>query len=216
MTKLLAFARTFNTLLPVLIVAVLTALTAWGVFGDLLRKAPTVNTVQGPGSEGQIGRDLYVLKPASIPEQGGVAFYKLVARIDKGIYEEGWGGEIRNLLVLKPGVEQASWLFPDQSLTLFKIVEIPDTGKQFKLLSILAKKSMTDNSNAPVDLYVLNHDGSGLTKVLENLDEVVGQTSYQEELRVIYQKDNSVRSARISLDSKKVISDTKLADLKQI
>lgn len=216
MTKILAFARKFNTLLPVLIVAALTTLTAWGFFGDLIRKTPAVSTVQGPGTERQFGQDLYVLKPANIPEQGGVAFYKLVARIDKGIYEEGWGGEIRNLLVLRPGSEQASWLFPDQSLTLFKIVEIQDAGKPFKLLSIQVKKSTVGNSKEPVDLYILNHDGSGLTKVLENLDEVVGQTSYQEELRVIYQKDKAVRFARISLVLRQVISDAILADIKQI
>ena len=216
MTKILTFARTFNTFLPVLIVAVLTALTAWGFFEGLIRKTPTVNTVQGPGADGELVQDLYVLKPANIPEQGGIAFYKLVARIDKGTYEEGWGGEIRNLLVLRPGLEQASWVFPDQSLSLFKIVEIQDAGRPFKLLSIQAKKSMTGDSTEPVDLYLLNHDGSGLTKVLKNLDEVVGQTSYQEELRVIYQKDKAVRYARISLGSRQVISDAKLADIKQM
>lgn len=216
MNKFLAFARTFNTLLPVLIVLLLVLLTGWGFVESSMRKTPGLSTVLGPGVEHEPSRTTYILKPANIPEQEGIAFFKLVSRKEKHTYAEGWSGEIRNLLVLKPGVEQATWLFPDQSLELKNIVELSGRGASFKALSIQALKPSTGNLGERVDLYLVSYDGSGLTRVLEGLDEVVGQTSYQDEVRVIYQKDDAVRSARISLSGRKVVSDTKIAGIEQI
>lgn len=146
MNRLFTIARTINTLLPTVFLALLLSLGAWGLLEGMIRKPSASSTVLGPGSESAQQDESFVLRPANIPEQGGVAFFKLVSRQEKHTYAEGWSGEIRNLLVLNPGVEKANWLFPDQSLALVSIVELSGKGGPFKALSIQAQKAASSKS----------------------------------------------------------------------
>ncbi len=168
-------------------------------------------TVIGPGEIHVHPKESLILKPARLPDQGGVAFMKLVTRKEKQSYDEGWSGGIRNLLIVKHNASESSWLFPDQSLHLVSIQEWPDKNLPLQGLSILTRPANGPTAAGKLSMYLVRHDGLELQEVLKGLDEVIGQTYHQNELRVVYQKELSVRSARISFSDWSVISDIELA-----
>lgn len=62
-------------------------------------------------------------------------------------------------------------------------------------------------------IYVVKLDGSQHHKVLSGVDAVMNKRTDKHLLRVIYQKDNSVRLARIDLQNFRLQSDVELAKL---
>ncbi len=216
MNRLLNAARIFNTLLPLMLVALLIALAAWGLLELAFKKPTTINTVVVPGMSSETKKVTFSLVPSSLQDNGEVAFLKLVTRNERQNYEERWSGQVRNLLVVKSGAKEAVWLFPDQSLHLVSTQEWPGKEAPLRALSIQTKLASGDKSQDRLSLYLVRHDGIGLKKVLDEVDEILGQTTHQEVLRVIYQKGDAVRAARISLVNWQIVSDIKLAQIAQI
>ena len=118
--------------------------------------------------------------------------------------------------MVKSGPEEAVWLFPDQSLHLVSTKEWPGKEAPLRALSIQTKMASGDKKQERFSLYIVRHDGTDLKKVLDDVDEVLGQTSHEGVLRVIYQKGEAVRAARISLVNWQIVSDIKLVQITQL
>jgi hypothetical protein len=214
--RLLNAARIFNTLIPLMLIALLAALAGWGLLELAFKKSTTVNTVVVPGASSNSTNVTFSLVPSSHLDNGDVVFLKLVARNERQIYEERWSGDVHNLLVVKSGSEEAVWLFPDQSLHLVSTKEWPGKEAPLKALSIQTKMASGDKKQGRFSLYLVRHDGTDLKKVLDDVDEVLGQTSQEDVLRVIYQKGEAVRAARISLVNLQIESDIKLVQITEL
>jgi hypothetical protein len=213
---LLNAARIFNTLIPLILVILLISLVGWGRLEEVFKKPMTVDTVVVPGASLESSKVTFSLVPSSDLDNGDVVFLKLVARNERQIYEERWSGDIHNLLVVKSGSEEAVWLFPDQSLHLVSTKEWPGKEAPLRALSIQTKMASGDKKQGRFSLYLVRHDGTDLKKVLDDVDEVLGQTSHEDVLRVIYQKGEAVRAARISLVNLQIESDIKLVQITQL
>lgn len=230
--RLLNAAQIFNTLIPLMLVTLLIALVGWGQLEEVFKKPITVNTVVVPGASLESSKVTFSLAPSSIKDNGDVIFLKLVARNERRIYEERWSGEVRNLLLVKSKPEEAVWLFPDQSLELVSIKElfgfsildknlptgevVADKDAPYKGLSIQTRFAVKGKDQDKLSLYLVRHNGTGLAKVLEDVDEILSEKTDYDTLRVIYQKGDAVKAARISIINFKIVSDIKLAQVTQL
>ena len=232
MNRLLNASRIFNTLLPLMLAALLAALAGWGLLEEVFKKPRTVTTVVVPGASLESTKVTFSLAPSSLTDNGDVIFLKLVARNERRIYEERWSGEVRNLLVVKSKPEEAVWLFPDQSLERVSIKElfgfsildknlptgevVTDKDAPYKGLSIQTRFAVKGKDQDKLSLYLVRHNGTGLAKVLEDVDEILSEKVDYDTLRVIYQKGDAVKAARISIINFEIVSDIKLAQVTQL
>ena len=232
MNRLLNASRIFNTLLPLMLAALLAALAGWGLLEEVFKKPRTVTTVVVPGASLESTKVTFSLAPSSLTDNGDVIFLKLVTRNERQNYEERWSGKVRNLLVVKSKPEEAVWLFPDQSLDLVSIKElfgfsildknlptgqvVADKDAPYKGLSIQTRFAIKGENQDKLSLYLVRHNGTGLAKVLEDVDEILSQNTDYDTLRVIYQKGDVVKAARISIINFEIVSDIKLAQVTQL
>lgn len=56
-------------------------------------------------------------------------------------------------------------------------------------------------------------DGSSYKKILSNVDEVISRRNDANKLRLIYQKENSVRMAQIDMHDFRITTDRELAKM---
>jgi hypothetical protein len=64
-------------------------------------------------------------------------------------------------------------------------------------------------------IYLVTVDGSVLKKVLSDVDEILSRSNDANKLRLIYQKENTVRMAQIDMQYFKVLADRELAKMSE-
>ena len=105
-------------------------------------------------------------------------------------------------------------------LVLLKVVSKKKNASAYEIKGIyveaVAKSSEKKASGFHLSsIYLVAADGSGLKKVLSDVDEVLSRRNDANKLRLIYQKQNSVRMAQIDMQDFKVLADRELAKMSE-
>jgi hypothetical protein len=64
-------------------------------------------------------------------------------------------------------------------------------------------------------IYVIALDGSGYKKILSNVDEVISRSNDTNKLRLIYQKENTVRMAQVDMQNFRITTDREIAKMNE-
>jgi hypothetical protein len=64
-------------------------------------------------------------------------------------------------------------------------------------------------------IYVIAIDGSGYKKILSNVDEVISRSNDTNKLRLIYQKENTVRMAQVDMQNFRITTDREIAKMNE-
>ena len=134
----------------------------------------------------------------------------------QGGRHDRYGEETRNLLFLKPGKETAEWLFPDQTQVLLEIDDLrgePHQGKAIYAEVADRREESETPKNSPRSVYLISGDGSRLEKVIKDADSVLSHDRKGSLIHIVYQRDQQIRAARISLKDFAIQSDRLVASL---
>ena len=126
--------------------------------------------------------------------------------------------EIRNLVFVSDDSETMKWVFPGQDQELVSVHPLKNTANEIKGIYVesVAKSSIAKASGFHLSsIYLVSADGSGLKKVLSDVDEVVSRRNDAHKLRLIYKKENSIRMAQIDMKDFKVLADLELAKMSE-
>lgn len=135
----------------------------------------------------------------------------------------GYGSEIRNILFLSGEDKATQWLFKDHKNLIIGVAKLQedshqensDNSKQqptralyFEFVTEDTNKDGVLSSEDNSRIGISKPDGSNFVVILSNLSRVLAyEMSDKENLSVVYQQDRSVKHARISLVTMKIVSD---------
>lgn len=217
--KFFLYVQRLNSLLPVGVVALVVALQ--GIEMIRLRnsnKTPAIELPHAdkPKTQNTSKLDLRI-KPTSLESEDDILILKVVADTQGGPHDR-YGEETRNLLFIKPGSEKAEWLFPDQTQALLEI-DGPRVGSHLEkaiYAEVADRKQESETpKNSPISVYLISGDGSRLEKVIKNVDSVLSHDRRGSLINIVYQRDQQIRAARISLKDFAIQTDRIVASLRE-
>ncbi len=132
---------------------------------------------------------------------------------------EGRDNETRNLLFVSTDKEKAQWLFPDQSQVLSRIIPLDSSNESSRAIYIESTKKSDAgeaSKSSKVSLSLVRSDGSKLTSLISDVDEIMQHKERGDDLQITYQKDDSIRSMRVSLNDFKIKSDRFVVSLSAV
>jgi hypothetical protein len=132
---------------------------------------------------------------------------------------EGRDNETRNLLFVSTDKEKAQWLFPDQNQILSRILPLDSSSNNARVIYLESKHRApagVTSKNSKVTLSLVRTDGSKLTTLVSEADEIMEHRERGDDLQVTYQKDDAIRSMRISLGDFKIKSDRLVVSLNAV
>jgi hypothetical protein len=121
--------------------------------------------------------------------------------------------EIRNLVFVSDDSEALKWVFPSQDQELVSVHPLRNGSGNIKGIYVesVAKSSQAKASGFhSSSIYLLSTDGSVLKQVLSEVDEVISRRNDDHKLRLIYQKQNTVRMAQIDMQDFRLLADREL------
>ena len=208
--------RRFNALLPSLALLLVAGGLAWAALTTDKPSPP--KTVVPPGqSEGSIS-DVLELRKLDVDLDFGpkLVMLKVISKKKSGsMYDNP---EIRNLVFVSDDSETMKWVFPGQDQELVSVHPLKNAANEIKGIYVesVAKSSIAKASSFHLSsIYLVSADGSGLKKVLSDVDEVVSRRNDAHKLRLIYKKENSIRMAQIDMKDFKVLADIELAKMSE-
>ena len=214
--KFFLYLHRFNTLIPAGGVLLLISLFGWAFISNqgTSRGKPIIppTGVSAPAED--------VLHVHLAHFDGGADNLILLvnANGEKHGYE-GRDNETRNLLFVSTDKDKAQWLFPDQKKVLSRIVPLEISNDSSRAIYIETKnKSNTDESakSEKVSLSLVRSDGSRLTSLISDAEEIMGHRERGDDLQVTYQKEDAIRSMRISLRDFTIKSDRLVVSLNAV
>lgn len=208
--------RRFNALLPSLSLLLIAVAMAWSALQTI--KPDTPKTVLPPGHTENLLSDVLELRKLDNDLDLGpkLVLLKVVSKKkNASAYETS---EIRNLVFVSDDSETLKWVFPGQDQELVSVHPLKNAANAIKGIYVeaVAKSSEKKASGFHLSsIYLVAADGSGLKKVLSDVDEVLSRRNDANKLRLIYQKQNSVRMAQIDMQDFKVLADRELAKMSE-
>jgi hypothetical protein len=121
--------------------------------------------------------------------------------------------EIRNLVFVSDDSEALKWVFPSQDQELVSVHPLRNGSGNIKGIYVesVAKSSQAKASGFhSSSIYLVSTDGSVLKQVLSEVDEVISRRNDDHKLRLIYQKQNTVRMAQIDMQDFRLLADREL------
>jgi len=215
--KFFVYVRRINSLIPAGLLAF--AIVAMGIDMIQTRNRNKATRIEPPTSaktETQNTNKLDLrIKPTSLESEDDILILKVVADTQGGRHDR-YGEETRNLLFVKPSKEKAEWLFPDQTQALLEI-DGPRVGSHLEkaiYAEVADRKQESETpKNSPISVYLISGDGSRLEKVIKNVDSVLSHDRRGSLINIVYQRDQQIRAARISLKDFAIQSDRVIASL---
>ena len=208
--------RRFNALLPSLALLLIAGVLAWAALTTDKPSPP--KTVVPPGQpEGSIS-DVLELRKLDVDLDFGPKLVMLKVISKKKSSSMYDNPEIRNLVFVSDDSETMKWVFPGQDQELVSVHPLKNTAGVIKGIYVesVAKSSIAKASGFHLSsIYLVSADGSGLKKVLSDVDEVVSRRNDEHKLRLIYKKENSIRMAQIDMKDFKVLADHELAKMSE-
>jgi len=214
--KFFLYIHRFNTLIPAGGLVLLICLVGWSFIS----------------SQGH-SRGKQIIPPAGASVEAEDALRVHLAHFDGGAGNlillvnangakrgyEGRDNETRNLLFVSPDQEKAQWLFPDQNQILSRILPLDSENDTTRVIYLEIQKKVgsdEDSKSKKVTLSLVKSDGSKLTTLISDADEVMGHRERGNDLQVTYQKDDAIRSVRVSLNDFKIKSDRLVVSLSAV
>ena len=209
--------RRFNTLLPSLIVSLVGVALTWALLVKNTQSDP--KSVVPTGQKTSTTGDALELRKLDVELDFGpkLVMLKVVSRKKSG--SEYSGSEIRNLVFVEDDTANLKWVFPTQLQELVSVHPLKNSDGVIKGIYVEAieKADAVKSSDHELrSIYVVAPDGSGYKKILSNVDEVINRRSDANKLRLIYQKDNSVRMAQIDMKDFRITNDRELAKMNEL
>jgi hypothetical protein len=128
---------------------------------------------------------------------------------------EGRGYKTRNLLFVKSGGGESSWLFPDQTHQISRLERL--TASDGRTRAIYFESRFAGEKSSPqFSLYLVKPDGTSHVEVLKNVEHVLSRRIDGDMTHLIYQSGLEIKEAKISLKSFVVQSDVLIAHLAKV
>ena len=208
--------RRFNALLPSLALLLMAVALAWAALTTDKPSPP--KTVVPPGQPESSISDVLELRKLDVDLDFGPKLVMLKVISKKKSASMYDNPEIRNLVFVSDDSETMKWVFPGQDQELVSVHPLKNTANEIKGIYVesVAKSSKAKASGFHLSsIYLVSADGSGLKKVLSDVDEVVSRRNDAHKLRLIYKKENSIRMAQIDMKDFKVLADLELAKMSE-
>ena len=208
--------RRFNALLPSLALLLMAVALAWAALTTDKPSPP--KTVVPPGHTESSISDVLELRKLDVDLDFGPKLVMLKVISKKKSSSMYDNPEIRNLVFVSDDSETMKWVFPGQDQELVSVHPLKNTANEIKGIYVesVAKSSKAKASGFHLSsIYLVSADGSGLKKVLSDVDEVVSRRNDAHKLRLIYKKENSIRMAQIDMKDFKVLADLELAKMSE-
>ena len=210
------YIRRFNALLPALALLVFAMVLAWGFLSQNKERPP--KTVMAPDQVARVPGDALALRKLDVDLDLGpkLVLLKVTSKRKNGSNYES--SEIRNLVFVGDDSENLKWVFPTQMQELVSVHPFKASDGVIKGIYVEAIDKAKDAEVLTGNLssvYLVFADGSGYKKVLSDVDEVVSRRNDDNKLRLIYQKQNSVRMALINVQDFRVLADREMAKMSE-
>ena len=210
------YIRRFNALLPALALLVFAMVLAWGFLSQNKERPP--KTVMAPDQVARVPGDALALRKLDVDLDLGpkLVLLKVTSKRKNGANYES--SEIRNLVFVGDDSDSLKWVFPTQMQELLSVHPVKASNGVIKGIYVEAIDKAKDAEVLTGNLssvYLVFADGSGYKKVLSDVDEVVSRRNDDNKLRLIYQKQNSVRMALINVQDFRVLADRELAKMSE-
>ena len=125
-------------------------------------------------------------------------------------YSGGYGRETRNILFLTGDEKKARWLFPKQTNLIIVTAQLREKSEDRKdspvkafYFEYVSEDSNDDgklNAEDQSSVALSKPDGSGVIEILHSVNRVLSYGMLgSQQLSVVYQKDKSVRHAKIAI-----------------
>lgn len=203
--------RRFNALLPLLALLLMAVALAWAALTT--DKPIPPKTLVPPGQIESLASDVLELRKLDNDLDLGpkLVMLKVVSKRNSGA---SYGSsEIRNLVFVSDDSETLKWVFPSQDQELVSVHPLRNSSGNIKGIYVesVAKSSQAKASGFhSSSIYLLSTDGSVLKQVLSEVDEVISRRNDDHKLRLIYQKQNTVRMAQIDMQDFRLLADREL------
>ena len=209
--------RRFNALLPLMAVLLMAVALAMGAFFTDTSHPP--KSVIPPDKKESASGDVLELRKLDVELDLGpkLVMLKVVSR--KKNSAEYSKSEIRNLVFVRDDSTDLKWVFPTQQQELVSVHPLKNSNGVIKGIYVEAieKADAVKSSERKLSsIYVVSLDGSGYKKIFSDVDEVISRRNDAQKLRLIYQKENSVRMAQIDMQDFRITTDRELAKMNEL
>ena len=208
--------RRFNALLPLIAILLTAVALALGVlFTDT---SPPPKSVIAPDKKESASGDALELRKLDVEMDLGpkLVMLKVVSRKKSGT--EYSRSEIRNLVFVADDGTDLKWVFPTQQQELVSVHPLKSSNEVIKGIyveAIVKTDAMKSSELELRSIYVIAQDGSGYKKILSNVDEVISRSNDTNKLRLIYQKENTVRMAQVDMQNFRITTDREIAKMNE-
>ena len=208
--------RRFNALLPLIAILLMAVALAFGVlFTDT---SPPPKSVMPPDKKESASGDALELRKLDVEIDLGpkLVMLKVVSR--KKSSTEYNRSEIRNLVLVADDGTDLKWVFPTQKQELVSVHPLKNSNEVIKGIYVEAIEKTDAVKSSELELrsiYVIALDGSGYKKILTNVDEVISRSNDTNKLRLIYQKENTVRMVQVAMQDFRITTDREIAKMNE-
>ena len=203
--------------MPLIAILLMAIALALGVF--FTDTSPPPKSVIAPDKNESASGDALELRKLDVEMDLGpkLVLLKVVSRKKSGT--EYSRTEIRNLVFVADDSTDLKWVFPTQQQELVSVQPLKNSYEVIKGIYVEAIEKTDAVKSSELELrsiYVIALDGSGYKKILSNVDEVISRSNDTNKLRLIYQKENTVRMAQVDMQNFKVVADHELAKMNEL
>jgi hypothetical protein len=209
--------RRFNALLPLMAILLTAVALAMGAF--FTNTSPPPKSVIPPDRKESASSEVLELSKLDVEMDLGHQLVMLKVVIRKKSGTEYSRSAIRNLVFVADDSTELKWVFPTQQQELVSVHPLKNSNGVIKGIYVEAieKADAVKSSERELrSIYVVSLDGSGYKKLLTNVDEVISRRNDEKKLRLIYQKENTVRMAQIDMRDFRITFDHELAKMTEL
>jgi hypothetical protein len=216
-TTLYLNIRRFNALLPLIAILLMAIGLAFGAFYS--DTSPPKKSVTPPDKNESASIEVLELRKLDVDLDLGpqLVMLKVISRRKQDT--EYSKSEIRNLVFVADDSKNLKWVFPTQQQELVSVHPLRNSDEVIKGIYVEAVEKADAVKSTELELrsiYVISADGSGYKKILSNVDEVISRRNDAHKLRLIYQKDHSVRMAQIDMQNFQITTDREIAKMNEL
>ncbi|PUE50134.1 hypothetical protein [Limnohabitans sp. 2KL-51] len=209
--------RRFNALLPLLAILLMALALAWGAFFS--DTSPPPKSVIPPDRKESASSEVLDLSKLDVELDLGPKLVMLKVVIRKKSGSDYSRSAIRNLVFVEDDSTDLKWVFPTQQQELVSVHPLMNSNGVIKGIYVEAidkENAVKSSEHEPRSIYVVPLDGAGYKKILSNVDEVISRRNDANKLRLIYQKDNTIRMAQVDMQDFLITGDHELAKMTEL
>lgn len=136
----------------------------------------------------------------------------------------GNDNQIRNILFLTGKEKEARWLFADHKRLILNVsqlrderrdlIESPTKALYFEFVEVDNNNDGKLTASDSINIALTQPDGTGFLEILKNINRVHSHDILDKEfLSIVYQKSNTIRHAKFTIKSRKLVVDQQILAL---